>query len=498
MNQYCFSEKSPFVSLQDIKGKKITLMGLGLNGGGLATVSFFLRYGAYIHITDMKDEKALESSLVKIAEDPFFDPSKISYRFGEHKIDDFTSCDVVIKNPGVKFEGNAYLQSAIQNNISIETDISLFLHFTKAPIIAITGSKGKSSTASAISFCLERGHLLHSGVKSFLGGNITVSPLTFLEQTNETTPVILELSSWQLSDLRGRKLLKPKIAVLTSIIPDHQNWYGNMENYVADKKLIYADQTSDEITICKYNDQWGDLFARETKGTVYRYTSEHIFNQENKIAGAFLGENKNGFFYNPATNKEEMILSNNLLVKGEHMRENLLVTALVLHSMNIDAKKSLPVLEQFSGISHRLEYFHEYKNNSKSTIRFYNDSAATIPEACIAALNAFENPFLICGGTDKNLDFTPFLSEYAKAKKIYFLSGTATDKLLPLLQDKHIAHEGVFDNLENLLMKLKNDLINIEHKSICVVFSPGATSFGMFKNEFERGDNFKKLVLKLF
>ena len=210
-----YSDKPAFETLEDIKNKNVTVMGLGLNGGGEATVRFLLKHSANVTITDMKTKEQLESTIKSLENDSSLDTSKIKYTLGCHNIEDFKNADVVIKNPGVKIEGNKFLAEAKQ----IETDISMFLHFTKAPIIAVTGSKGKSSTVSAIHFGLSQ-----AGFTTFLGGNITVSPLTFLEKTNEDTPVVLELSSWQLADLRGRKLLKPYISLITKIVPDHQNW----------------------------------------------------------------------------------------------------------------------------------------------------------------------------------------------------------------------------------------------------------------------------------
>ena len=270
---YSYKSGCTFKTLQDIKGKNIVVMGLGLNGGGEACVRFFLRHGANVLATDMKTAEQLAPTIQKLSSDPELDTSRLFYRLGEHKLEDFQNADCVIKNPGVKIEGNKYLAAAK----NIETDISIFLHFTKAPVIAVTGSKGKSSTVSAISYGLN-----NAGFTAFLGGNITVSPLTFLEKTTEKTPVVLELSSWQLADLRGRKALKPKICIITKIVPDHQNWYHAMEPYVADKRLIYADQTSSDYSIFDFEGDepgtgpecggtWGDFFAKETKGNAIRY-----------------------------------------------------------------------------------------------------------------------------------------------------------------------------------------------------------------------------------
>src|SRR5574344_747280 len=275
---HVYAEGCVFSTLADIANKHITVMGLGVNGGGEACVRFLLQHGAYVTVTDMKSAEQLRPTIESLSKYTLLDKSRITYVLGQHRTEDFSNADCVIKNPGVKIEGNPYLAASK----AIETDLSIFLHFTKAPIIAVTGSKGKSSTVSAIDFGLRS-----AGFTSFLGGNITLSPLTFLDKTNETTPVVLELSSWQLADLRGRKLLKPKISVITKIVPDHQNWYGNMEDYVADKRLIYADQTKGDYSIFDSGEDeagtgpdsklhpdtktWGDLFASESKATVLRY-----------------------------------------------------------------------------------------------------------------------------------------------------------------------------------------------------------------------------------
>jgi len=486
-----YSEIPAFETLDDIKSKKVTVMGLGLNGGGEAVVRFLSKYGAEITITDMKTEEQLAPTIKSLSEDKNIDLSKIRFVLGRHDISDFENADVVIKNPGVKYAGNKYLAAAK----AIETDLSIFLHFTNAPIIAVTGSKGKSSTVSAIHYGLS-----HLGFTSFLGGNITVSPLTFLEQTNEKTPVVLELSSWQLSDLRGRKLLKPKVALITKIVPDHQNWYGNMENYIADKKLIYADQDKNDFSIFTRDDEWGNIFASESKGFVLRY-SEHRPSQN----GCWLTKTNEGWLQTPIDARPKHVLGK-LSIPGKHMRTNLLNAALVLRLFGRNANDIKEVLSKFPGVPHRLEFFHEWKNKNGVSFKFFNDSAATVPEAAVAAMEAFDiSPVMICGGTDKVLDFTVFAEKANLARRLFLLSGTGTDKLLPLLEKKEIAHETPCSNLEELFSNLKAYLENLttddcanDENEIPVVFSPGATSFGIFNNEFDRGNKYKEGVKSVF
>ena len=470
MNAHCYPRKKTLRSLDDIRGKKITVMGVGLNKGGEESIRFFLKHGAFVTATDTKTEEQLLPTINSLRADSLIDTSRLRFVLGRHDINDFTTADIVIKNPVVKFEGNEFLEKARV----IETDISVFLSLSESPVIAVTGSKGKSTTAGAIHYGLTQ-----AGFPALLGGNITVSPLSFLEQTTHSTPVVLELSSWQLRDLRGRGVLKPKIALITTIVSDHQNWYGGMEEYVADKKLIYAGQDSSCWTICAA-DSWGDVFASETRASVIRYDAEKI---AHKTGDSLVAE---------------------LLVPGAHNRLNVHNAALVLCLLGVPKEKCAGIFSRWHGLPHRLEYFHEWRRGN-ALFQFYNDTTATVPEAAAAASQAFEKPVhLITGGTDKALDFTVLvktLTNGIQPASISLLKGSGTDKLIPLLAEYGAAFFGPFDSLDDLLAALKARLQNsakIDERSTPVVFSPGATSFGMFKNEFDRGDTFKQKTRAVF
>lgn len=520
---HSYPKTCAFSSINGIRDKHVTIMGLGLNGGGEAAVRFFLKKGAYVTVTDMKTQAQLQATVDSIENDPTLDKSRLTYRLGEHRIEDFENADCVIKNPGVKYEGNKYLAAAK----AIETDLSIFLRFTNAPIIAVTGSKGKSSTVSSIYYGLKQ-----SGYNCFLGGNITVSPLTFFDEVNQDTPVIIEFSSWQLADLRGRGVLNPYISIITKIVPDHQNWYGNMESYVADKRLIYADQSKGDYCIFDAEGDeegtgpslsenpgldcstWGNLFSSETKATVLRYGKSQL---GEKTFGVWQDKDENGDFCGkillPQMDKPEVILKG-LSVPGDHMKTNVLNAALVMYLMGIPSKKIIDVLGKWTGIDHRLQYFYSWKDDCKE-YKFYNDSCATVPEAAAAATQAFGKPVtLITGGTEKGLTLNPLIKvltnkepEEFEVKNIYLLAGTATDILLPYLDSAKVAYNGPYNNLDDLLAELKENIQSEakDNKSgvksadtEIVVFSPGATSFGMFNNEFDRGEKFMSKVKNLW
>ncbi len=460
-------------------GVKVTIMGLGLHGGGLESARFFARRGASVTVTDMRDEKTLAPSIEALAGLP------IRYVLGRHEMADFSGADIVVKNPAVKSD-SPYLSAAHR----VETDISVFLAISNSPLVAVTGSKGKSSTASAIYHGFGA-----AGISAFLGGNITVSPLTFVEETSADRPVVLELSSWQLADIRGLGVLKPKVALLTSIMPDHMNRYSSMDEYVADKRLIYADQDCNMFTVCNRDQDWGRSFASETRGKVLWYSET-----ETGLPGAWLepaegapARGRRGYFAFPedragAPANPEEILPSELLVQGIHQRKNLLAAACALRAMGVDPEAIRGGMASFPGVEHRMEFFAE-----SAGVRWYNDSAATIPQAVAAALLSFDGPpVLITGGTDKNLDFEPVRKEYARAKSIILLAGTGTEKLRTLLDEDGLRYRGPFADLDAAVESAANDA----RPGDSVILSPGCTSFGMFLHEFDRGRKFKESALR--
>lgn len=463
-------------SLSDIPGMCVTIMGLGLHGGGLESARFFYDKGAKVTVTDLRDETILRPSIEALGS------RSIRYVLGRHEISDFSSADIVIKNPAVR-KDSPYLAAARQ----IESDISVFLRFSHSPLIAVTGSKGKSSTASAVYFGLK-----HAGIKALLGGNITVSPLSFIEETAPDRPVVLELSSWQLADLKGKSVLKPKVSILTTIMPDHMNYYHSMEEYVADKRVIYQEQDKTDFTLCDFDSEWGKSFASETSATVLWY-SGMAWQKENSFSrGAWLSADENekihGYcrYENQVDGQFEEILPPDLRVKGDHMRKNLLAAGLALKVMGLDATTISQMMGEFPGVEHRLEFFAEWNG-----IKWYNDSAATIPDAVAAAVGSFsESVVLIAGGTDKNIDFSPIQRAFEKASAIVLLKGSGTEKMLPVAKAAGKPYEGPFDTLRDAIaaaaMKAK--------PGMAVVLSPGCASFGMFLHEFDRGEKFKTAV----
>ena len=458
----------------DYSGKKVLVMGLGLHGGGLESARFALKRGADLTVTDLRDEAALKPSIFKLDEIcRELNRPPVRYVIGRHDIDDFKAADIVIKNPGVRPD-SPFLQAAK----IIETDISLFLRENPARLFGVTGTKGKSGTSAALHHILQnpsRGGAESTG-KAYLGGNITVSPLSFLDELSAGDDVVLELSSFQLGDLKGHThadgspLLKPAAAVLTAIMADHLDRYSSMEEYIDDKRNIYRGQDSSCVTVAG-DDEWGRSFLAETKGRPVMYSLKGI------------------------TDKNIDLLPEKLLIPGEHQRINMLAAGLAAYECGVSAENVRSALSAFRGVEHRLEMFHEAKG-----IRFYNDSAATIPEAaaaCIEALTSASPLVLVTGGTDKNLDFSPLVKALVtagtKVSAVILLAGTGSEKLTSLLTDKDIAFFGPFDNLDTVVRYT----LDKANPGYSVALSPGCASFGMFLNEFDRGRKWKDTVIKM-
>jgi UDP-N-acetylmuramoylalanine--D-glutamate ligase len=443
-------------------------MGLGLHGGGVTSALFFASRGAVVTVTDLKNETELRGSLDQLKGYP------IRYILGRHDFENFTDTDLIIKNPAIP-AGSPYLQAAQSKGIPVETDLSIFLSTTKNPMVAVTGTKGKSTTATAIHLCLSK---RYPGAK--LGGNITVSPLSFLEALSSEDPVVLELSSWQLADLRGKGLLKPKIAIVTRIMPDHMNRYSSMEEYISDKKLIFADQGRDSFSLFNKDDNHQKSFQGLSKARSCFFSAGPLADDEE---GAFL-DGQRGLIH--IGGRGDAILPERVNLLGAHNRINLLAAGLALYLFGLEPALIRRSLASFSGIEHRLEFFHQ-----SAGVRYCNDSAATIPQATVQALRSITGPVrLIAGGTDKCMDFAPLGEVLPLPRSIYLLEGTGTEKIIALLNRMGLVFEGPYDSLEKAVSRAAGEA----QPGDTVLLSPGCTSFGMFQNEFDRGNQFKELV----
>jgi len=435
------------------KDKKITVMGLGLLGRGIADARFLVEAGAKVIVTDLKTREELKPALEQLKD------LDIKYVLGEHHEEDFTDVDFILKNAAVP-PYSKFLQLARENNIPIEMDESLFAKFKADTIdlIGITGTRGKTTTSYIIYEILKE--LLNRPV--YLAGNIQgKATLPLLKEIEENAVVILELSSWQLQGFAEDKI-SPDIAVWTNLYPDHLNYYkGSMEDYADDKKNIYRYQTEEDVYI--YNKK--DKFLVDNVDEV----------KSKKIAFSFLDIPKDW----------------KLKIIGQHNLENIAAALKVAELYNLDLAKVQNVVENFIGVEYRLQFVAE-----KSGVKFYNDTTSTTPIAGLKALHAFEdneNIILIAGGADKDLDLREWV-EYmiTRVKKLILLKGTGTEKIKEILKE--------LGKLDLITAEYDDFTASIEaayalaEEGDIVLLSPACASFGMFKNEYHRGEEFNRIV----
>jgi UDP-N-acetylmuramoylalanine--D-glutamate ligase len=456
--------------------KKITLMGLGLLGRGLGDAKFLAAAGADLIITDLKTETELASSVAALADvhGPNGAPAKITFHLGGHLLEDFENRDLVIKAPNTPLD-SPFIAHARERGIPIEMDASLFvklsLKLSAPPItVGITGTRGKSTTTQLI-FEMAKA----AGKNPQLGGNVRdTATLPFIERVSGTvstrtlsgTPIILELDSWQLQGFAEDKL-SPHVAVWTNFMPDHMNYYhGDVERYFEDKAAIARFQKA------------GDFFIAP------RDIKERIETHFGPLAGAWIDP----------TAPENIIPADwAIALPGEHNRANAASARATARCLGISDDVVKNVLMNFSSLPNRLELLGE-----KNDIAFYNDSNATTPEATLVALRTLagdprtkDRPIiLIAGGNDKELSFETLADEIAASiaptiKKLILFPGKATDKLTALLpKDFPIAPVKNMDEAfaAAFAATAPGDI---------VLLSPAATSFGTFKNEYDRGDQFR-------
>src|SRR5438105_14335757 len=224
----------------DLRGKRVLVMGLGLQGSGMAAARYAAQQGAIVRVTDLKSPEILAPSVQALTGLP------IEFVLGEHRHEDFLWAEMVIRNPGIPLT-SPYLRLAREHGARIEMEIALFFLACPGRIIGVTGTRGKTTTSTLIHKILQ-----DSGVPTVLGGNVAgVETLSLLPQITPETLVVLELSSWQLEGLAPHRI-SPPVAVMTNIYPDHLNTYSGMEDYAEAKANIFRHQTANDIAVFNY------------------------------------------------------------------------------------------------------------------------------------------------------------------------------------------------------------------------------------------------------
>lgn len=465
------------MDLNYFKGKKITLLGLGLHGGGIGTAEFIVRNGGRVLVTDLKTREQLKPSLEKLK-----GLKNVEYVLGTHRPEDFKNTDMVIKNPAVPWD-NQYVKLALANKIPVEMDSSLFFKLCANQIIGVTGTKGKTTTATMIFDILRA-----TGKKPVRVGVGQISVLNRLDLLKKESIVIFELSSWRLSAL-GRNKVSPHIAVIKNILPDHLNYYKSMDEYIRDKKFIFLNQKKNDWLILNYDDEIVREFSKEAISQLI------LFSALAQKTGPAVYIEDAAIYINNGIDSKKLIALNEIKIRGKHNLQNVMAAIAASYAAGLSAEQIKSALPNLKGLAHRLEFLRELRG-----VKFYNDTSATIPDAVVSALNSFSQPvILIAGGMDKKLNFEKLATEIVtKAKELILLKGSATDKIIEQIKKIPEAAEKfktapIFDSMNEAV----NTAFQKSQKDDVVLFSPGAASFNLFNNEFDRGNKFIEAVKKL-
>lgn len=443
------------------KDKKVTVMGLGLLGRGIGYTKFLAECGALLTVTDLKDDLKLAPALKELKKF-----KNIRYVLGEHKLEDFQDCDMVIKSAGVPMD-SIYIKEAEKNNIPIEMDVSLFAKLApEVKIVGITGTRGKSMTTAIIYNILQNNKM---NARVFIGGNVRgVATLPLLKKAKPNDILVAELDSWQLQGF-GDSKISPHVSVFTTFMADHMNYYkGDMDVYFSDKANIFKYQKKDDVLVI------GDTMQKLIK--------------RRDIKGKLVIAKRAG------------VAGWQFQVPGEHNKANLACAVEVAKFLGISESKIKKTVANFKGVEGRLQLLRTYKG-----IKIYNDNNATTPEATIAGLKALfrqdleSNLILICGGATKKVDLQNFVKALNKyPKKVFLIPGTGTDELLNCTKGGGNPSALKVDYL--LAKDFKDAVLSavkFAKKGDTILFSPAFASFGLFQNEYERNDLFVKIIKNL-
>ncbi len=456
--------------------KKILVMGLGVHGGGLGVARYMARNGASVRVTDLHTADRLQGSVDALAREGL----PIEYVLGMHREEDFRWADVVVRNQAVPLS-SPWVALARRLGKPLETEINIFLRLCPGPVIGVTGTKGKSSTATWTWEVLRTWR-----PDAVLAGNLRVSALEALPRIGPQTPVVLELSSFQTEGLEEPRLA-PHLAAVTNLSPDHLDRYRSMEEYAEAKRhiFLYQQPERDDYVALNADDPVTAGWAADTPAGVAWFG----IGDSGGRPGVFV--EAGAFYWHAAGGPPTFIAdTGEVQVPGQHNLRNAACAAVLSLLLGAPIECVREGLRSFKGVADRQEYLRTLRG-----VRFYNDTTSTTPASTIAALNAVDGPIvLIAGGADKGLDFAELAPvTAAKAWAVVLLEGTATDLMERQFRAEDANVLGRYAGFEEAVRAAWQ----AAPEGGAVLLSPATASFGMFRNEFDRGEQFRAIVAAL-
>lgn len=455
--------------MKDVAGKKV--MVVGLSSTGVALTKFLVELGAKVTVSDHKSPAELSQALEKI------DNLEIEYDLGGHTPKLLLEQDLIVLSPGVSPELKVF-EYARKNGKKVTGDIEFAAQFIEEPIIAITGTNGKSTTCK-----IAEQMLVESGVKVWLGGNYGTPLVEYVRHKEKADVVICEVSSFQLEHV---DTFNPKNIVFMNIGENHLDRYRSMDEYISAKRKLFRNTNHHTTSILNADDNRVVDIARDPlvqRGRIFYFSRKVALEpQIMNIGGAVLMANKE---IKVRVGPEiETYSAANIKMKGKHAAENVMAAILTTRDYGAKPEAIQKVIDSFPGLPHRIEYVRK-----AGGVMFYNDSKATNVHAVKRALDCFdENVILIMGGKDSNLDYTELQQLIRQKVKNLILVGEAKEKI----------NRDVGDFSETFLIGTFEEAILLAYQKSrigdTVLLSPGCPSFDTFDNYVERGNYFKKLV----
>jgi UDP-N-acetylmuramoylalanine--D-glutamate ligase len=442
----------------DIKNKKITVLGAARSG--LAAAKLVKNFGAQVFVSDIskKDDKKRQIEILEQA--------GIEYEFGAHSKRAFEA-DLVVLSPGIPVKSEI-VQLIMQAKIPLYSEIEIAGWFCRAPIIAVTGSNGKTTTTTLIGEMLKKRY-----PDAIVAGNIGAPFSDYVENSHEKTWAVVEVSSFQLETI---DTFCPCTAAVLNFAPNHLDHYKSYEDYLKAKWRITKNLKADDLLIFNSADQKLSGWAENLSCRLQRFDIEG-----GKNAAAFY--EKGALFLN----EKKLIDVNEMPLRGIHNYMNAMAAALAAARANVSFDHIKETLQTFNGVEHRLEFVAE-----KNGVKYINDSKATTVESLSFALQSFNEPIvLIAGGKDKGSDFTKLNDLISKQVKEIILIGNAASKMSEVWRDLKPLH--IMDTLESAVLKAQA----VTEKGDVVILSPACASFDMFADFEDRGRQFKKIVNNL-
>lgn len=446
--------------MTDWQGKKVTILGLGRTG--YATAVYLANQKAKVLVSEASELKG-----ANLTYEQELDKLGVRTEAGEHSNDALERADLIITSPGIRPNAPVIVQ-AQKLGKEVISDVELAFREAASPVVAVTGTNGKSTTTALISFILE-----HNGKSAPACGNIGVPVLQAL--SNSPDYLIIEVSSYQLYYCRQ---FAPQVAIWLNLTPDHLDWHGNLEAYIEAKQKLFAKQTKDQFAVLNMDDKI--VASTKTKAKIFPFSLQS--NLPNQPEAAYMCEEN---LYYRFKGQEHMVCSAaQMQIIGRHNWENALAAIAATCVLGLDKTQIADGLTKFKALEHRLEYV-----DTIDGVPCYNDSKATNTDSAIKALQSFkEKIVLIAGGRDKGTDLKDFVNCVRNHAAAVILLGEAKERFYKAFQ------EGGVKNLYSAHSLEEAVVLGVKLKAGPVVLSPACASFDMFRDFEDRGNVFKDIV----